>query len=127
MRILVADDNVDLAMSLQDMLESLGHSVRIVHDGQAAFDAAVVDTPDIALFDIGMPVLSGYELARRLRADPRTRDLTMVAITGWGQQNDRKLAREAGFDRHLVKPVEPEELIALLRSVAPHAAATAEG
>ncbi len=127
LRILVADDNVDLAMSLQDMLESLGHSVRVVHDGQAAFDAAIADTPDIALFDIGMPVLSGYELARRLRADPRTRELTMVAITGWGQQNDRNLAREAGFDRHLVKPVEPEELIALLRSVAPHAAATAEG
>ena len=81
--------------------------------------------PDIALFDIGMPVLGGHELARRLRADARTRELTMVAITGRGQQNDRVLAREAGFDRHLVKPVEPEELIALSRSVTPHADATA--
>jgi signal transduction histidine kinase/CheY-like chemotaxis protein len=127
LRILVADDNVDLATSLGDLLESLGHSVRVVHDGRAAFEAAVSDPPDIALFDIGMPVLSGYELARKLRAEPATRHLVMVAITGWGQDSDRQRARDAGFDRHLVKPVEPEELIDLLRSATEPPTATEEG
>ncbi len=114
LRILVADDNVDLATSLSDMLESLGHKVRVVHDGQAALEAVGAETPDLALFDIGMPKLSGYDLARRLRADPAFQGMTMVAITGWGQQADRQRARDAGFDRHLVKPVEPEDLMALL-------------
>jgi CheY-like chemotaxis protein len=116
LRILVADDNVDLATSLGDLLETLGHSVRNVHDGREAFAAATADPPDIALFDIGMPVLNGYDLAQRLRADPATRDLPMVAITGWGQDADRERARRAGFDRHLVKPVDPAELSELLRS-----------
>ena len=125
--ILVADDNVDLATSLADLLASLGHRVRVVHDGRAAIEAALAVPPDLALFDIGMPVLNGYDLARRLRAEPATRELVMVAITGWGQDTDRRQAREAGFDRHLVKPVEPEELIALLDSVVPRALAGAAG
>jgi CheY-like chemotaxis protein len=121
LKVLVADDNVDLATSLADLLGALGHEVRIVHDGHAAIEAALADPPDVALFDIGMPAVSGYDLARRLRAEPSTRELVMVAITGWGQDADRRRAREAGFDRHLVKPVEPEELIALLDSVVPRA------
>jgi signal transduction histidine kinase/ActR/RegA family two-component response regulator len=122
LRILIADDSVDLATSLGDMLQSLGHVVRIVHDGRAAYEAAVAEVPDVALFDIGMPLLNGYELARRLRLNPCTRDLVMVAITGWGQDADRQRARDAGFDRHLVKPVEPEGLIELLRACRPRAA-----
>ena len=117
LRILVADDNVDLATSLGDMLVTLGHSVRIVHDGRAALLAATEAPPDIALFDIGMPLLNGYDLAKRLRAEPSTRHLPMVAITGWGQQTDREQARAAGFDRHLVKPVDPDELAEVLRSL----------
>ena len=116
LRILVADDNVDLATSLGDMLATLGHSVRIVHDGRAAFDAATADPPDVALFDIGMPLLNGYDLARRLRESPATRHLPMIAITGWGQETDRQRARDAGFDRHLVKPVDPDELSEVLGS-----------
>ena len=122
LRILVADDNIDLATSLGDLLVTLGHSVRIVHDGRAALEAATADPPDVALFDIGMPLLNGYDLARRLRADPATRALPMVAITGWGQQTDRERARDAGFDRHLVKPVDPGELVELLRSLGERAA-----
>ena len=112
---LVADDNVDFAISLASMLESLGHEVRVVHDGQAAYDAAVDDPPDIGLFDIGMPALNGYELARRLRAHHATRELPLVAITGWGQESDRRRAREAGFDHHLVKPVEFAKVLEVLR------------
>ena len=122
LRILIADDSVDLATSLGDMLQSLGHDVRIVHDGRAAYEAAVAEVPDVALFDIGMPLLNGYELARRVRANPATRDLMMVAITGWGQDADRQRARDAGFDRHLVKPVEPGDLIELLRTCRPRTA-----
>jgi signal transduction histidine kinase/ActR/RegA family two-component response regulator len=122
LRILIADDSVDLATSLGDMLQSLGHTVRIVHDGRAAYEAAIAEVPDVALFDIGMPLLNGYELARRLRANPATHDLMMVAITGWGQDADRERAREAGFDRHLVKPVEPGQLIDVLQACRPRAA-----
>ena len=125
LRILVADDNVDLATSLGDMLGALGHSVRVVHDGRAALAAAIEAPPDIALFDIGMPLLNGYDLAQRLRAEPSTRHLPMVAITGWGQDTDRARARAAGFDRHLVKPVDPEELTEVLRSLGQRAAGAA--
>jgi len=117
LQILVADDNVDLATSLADMLSVLGHSVRVVHDGRAAFAAATEAPPDVALFDIGMPLMNGYELAQRLRKEPSTRTLPMVAITGWGQDSDRERARAAGFDRHLVKPVDPDELAEVLRSL----------
>jgi CheY-like chemotaxis protein len=114
--VLVADDNVDLATSLGEVLVSIGYRVRLVHDGQAALDAALHAAPDVALLDIGMPGLNGYDLARRLRAEPTTRDVVLVAITGWGQEADKRRAREAGFDHHLVKPVDPEALFALLRS-----------
>jgi CheY-like chemotaxis protein len=113
--VLIADDNVDFALSLATMLETQGHSVRVVHDGQAAYEAAIHGRPDIAFFDIGMPVLNGYELARRLRDESGEREMTLVAITGWGQESDRVRARDAGFDHHLVKPVEFERVLELLR------------
>jgi len=89
--------------------------VRVVHDGMAAYEAAVEEHPDIAFLDIGMPALNGYELARKLRSESSEADLTLVAITGWGQESDRLHARQAGFDHHLVKPVEFERVLDLLR------------
>jgi two-component system, sensor histidine kinase len=113
-RILLADDNVDFAVSLGELLTARGHEVRIAHDGAAALAVATAFAPQVAFLDIGMPKVHGYEVARRLRADPRTAGCVLVAVTGWGQENDRKRAREAGFDRHLVKPVDAAEIEALL-------------
>jgi len=113
--VLIADDNVDFAQSLATMLESQGHAVQVVHDGQAALDAVCEGRHDVAFFDIGMPAINGYELARRVRALPGRQDMTLVAVTGWGQEADREQARMAGFDHHLVKPVEFERVLAVLR------------
>jgi signal transduction histidine kinase len=117
LRVLVADDNVDFATSLADLLQSMGHEVQVVHDGETAWAAAMQAPPDIALLDIGMPRLNGYELARRLRADATTRGIRLIAITGWGQAADKRAAEDAGFDRHLVKPVIPENLVAVMSSL----------
>jgi two-component system, sensor histidine kinase len=115
-RILLADDNVDFATHLGQLLVSRGHEVRIVHDGAQALEAAAQFEPDIAFVDIGMPKVQGYEVARRLRAQPATAGCVLVALTGWGQEDDRHRAREAGFDHHLVKPVKPGEIEAILES-----------
>ena len=115
-RVLVADDNVDFAGSLANILESLGQEVSVVHDGVAALDAAGRLRPDYVFLDIGMPGANGYEVAQRLRRQDGTRDAVIVAITGWGQEKDRERARDAGFDQHLVKPVDVEKLVTLLRS-----------
>jgi signal transduction histidine kinase len=114
-RVLIADDNVDFATSLGALLAGRGHDVRVVNDGAHAFAMAVEFTPDIAFVDIGMPRINGYEVARRMRADPTTAACVLVAVTGWGQDSDRERAREAGFDRHLVKPVDPGEIDLILR------------
>jgi len=114
-RVLIADDNVDFAASLSAILESLGQQVTVVHDGQAALEAANRLLPEYIFLDIGMPVLNGYEVALRLRRQDATCDAIIVAITGWGQDKDRERAREAGFDQHLVKPVDVERLTRLLR------------
>jgi signal transduction histidine kinase/CheY-like chemotaxis protein len=114
-RILLADDNVDFANSLAALLAARGHDVRVARDGAEALKAAVDFNPDFAFLDIGMPKVHGYEVARRLRNDPETSDCVLVAITGWGQEDDRRRAREAGFDRHLVKPVDPGEIDTILR------------
>jgi signal transduction histidine kinase/ActR/RegA family two-component response regulator len=114
MDILIADDNVDFASTLAEMLGEYGHRVRIAHDGQAALDAVLAHHPEVGLFDIGMPRLNGYELARRLRARDEGRALVMVALTGWGQDADRQRALDAGFDEHVVKPVQPLELLDML-------------
>jgi CheY-like chemotaxis protein len=96
-----------------------GHEVHAVHDGEAAADAARWFRPDLAVLDIGMPRLNGYEAARRIRAEAGGRSVVLVALTGWGQDEDRRRAAEAGFDRHLTKPVDPAELEKLLADLAP--------
>ncbi len=113
-RVLLADDNVDFANSLGQLLSARGHDVRIAYDGAQALEAAREFRPEVAFVDLGMPKVHGYEVARQLKAQPRTADCLLVAVTGWGQENDRKRAREAGFDRHLVKPVDPAEIESIL-------------
>jgi two-component system, sensor histidine kinase len=115
-RVLIADDNVDFAASLLSILESLGQQVTVVHDGFAALEASGRLMPEYIFLDIGMPGMNGYEVAQRLRRQNATCDAVIVAITGWGQQKDRERARQAGFDQHLVKPVDVDQLIRLLRS-----------
>jgi PAS domain S-box-containing protein len=113
-RIVVADDNVDAAESLALLLRLDGHDVRVAHDGAAALAAVEADPPDLVILDIGMPVMNGYDVARRLRQRPGLDRLMLVAMTGWGQAEDRRRSHEAGFDHHLIKPVEPEALRRLL-------------
>lgn len=111
LRILLADDNVDLTVSLSAVLSSHGHEVEVVHDGEAAVRAARARVPDVALLDIGMPGLDGHQVARALRADAGTQDIHLIAITGWGRDADREAARLAGFDQHLLKPVTPDQIL----------------
>ncbi|MGH8496933.1 MAG: ATP-binding protein [Gammaproteobacteria bacterium] len=118
-RILLVDDNVDYATSLGLLLSGLGHDVRLAHDAASALDTAGEFRPEFAFLDIGLPSVSGYELALRLRALPATAATVLVAVTGWGQEKDRRRAEEAGFDRHLVKPVELETIQSVLSSLAP--------
>ena len=114
-RILVVDDNADAAETLQMLLKSLGHEVHVANDGRQAIEAAVEFRPDIVLLDIGMPGMDGYEVARRIRTlKPSDRSVRIVAVTGWGQDLDRQQSREAGFDVHLVKPVDMEQLESVL-------------
>ena len=116
-RVLVVDDNVDAAESLALLLQVLGHVARTVHDGPAALAAAREYRPEVVFLDIGMPGMTGHEVAVRLRAMPEARGAVLVAVTGWGQEEDRRRTREAGFDRHLVKPVDPEALREVLAGV----------
>jgi CheY-like chemotaxis protein len=104
--ILVVDDNRDAADTLALLLESHGAVTRVVYDGEAALAELDVFTPDTVLLDLGMPGMDGLEVARRLRADPSRAGLRIVALTGWGQESDRRRTREAGFDHHLTKPVD---------------------
>jgi CheY-like chemotaxis protein len=119
-RILVVDDNVDAAISLAKLLTTFyGQEVRVVHDGPSAVTAALEFRPEVALLDIGLPGLDGYELAQRLRSHPETRAALLIALTGWGQETDRRRSVEAGFDHHLVKPVDLEVLRELIGSSPP--------
>ena len=113
-RILVVDDNVDAARTLELLLKSLGHQPRAAYSGMEALRIAEDFGPHIVLLDIGMPGLDGYEVARRLRAMAKGNSLRIIAITGWGQETDREKSREAGFDLHLVKPVDPNDLVRVL-------------
>jgi CheY-like chemotaxis protein len=106
LRILVVDDNVDSAESLSLLLELGGHEVRTAHDGPAALEAARAFQPRVVLLDIGLPGMSGYEVARRLREMSGMERALLLALTGYGQEDDLRLARAAGFDQHLVKPAE---------------------
>jgi len=118
-RVLLVDDNVDFATSLGLLLKSLGHEVRIAHDAPSALETAGRFRPEFAFLDIGLPGVSGYELARRLRESPDSAAAVLVAVTGWGQDKDRRRAEEAGFDRHLVKPVELATIRSVLHTLAP--------
>jgi len=115
LRILVADDSVDGAESLARLLGALGHDADVAFDGQAALDGMAQHAYDAAILDIGMPRVNGYEVARRVRAQERDRRILLVALTGWGQESDKQRALDAGFDRHLTKPVSPEQLVEALR------------
>lgn len=113
-RILIADDNEDAAVSLGMLLQSIGHETRVAYDGLAAIEMAEEFRPEVVILDIGMPKLDGYEVARRISARPWAEATVLVALTGWGQEADRARAQEAGFHRHLVKPVELEVLRGVL-------------
>lgn len=115
-RVLIADDNHDAAVSLSMLLQALGHDTRVVHDGIEALEEAELFQPDIVLLDIGMPRLDGYETARKMKSRPWAAATRIVAVTGWGQETDRQRAKEAGFDRHFVKPVNLEALKELVSS-----------
>ncbi|HEX9671317.1 MAG TPA: ATP-binding protein [Thermoanaerobaculia bacterium] len=116
LRILVVDDNRDAAESLGVLLRMWGHETLLAYDGPAALEEVRRARPEVVLLDIGLPEMDGYEVARRLRRRKEGRDLLLVAVTGYGQREDRRLSQEAGFDDHLVKPVEPTFLRHLLAS-----------
>ena len=118
-RILIADDLADSADSLALLLESMGHSVRVAYDGEQSLAVGESFRPEVALLDLGMPKLNGYEACRRIRATAWGRDITLVAQTGWGQSEHRRRTRDAGFDHHIVKPIDVDKLMALLRSSRP--------
>jgi signal transduction histidine kinase len=120
LRVLVADDNVDSADTLAQVLELMGHEVRVANDGEDAVEMASPFAPELVMLDIGMPGLNGYEACRRIRALPWAGDrVRIVAVTGWGQQDDRQRSRDAGFDLHLVKPLDPEAVERMLAEMFP--------
>jgi CheY-like chemotaxis protein len=112
--VLVADDNADAADTLAMMLRMKGHEVAVARDGAEALEVGARFRPELALLDIGMPKLDGLEVARRMRATDWGRDIVLIALTGWGQEDDRRRSRDAGFDHHIVKPVELATLEAVL-------------
>ena len=117
LRVLIVDDNVDTVLSFSMLLEAYGHDVRTAHDGLAGVQAALDYQPDVALLDIGLPGLNGYEVAKRIRLEPTLKHVVLVALTGYGQDSDRQSSREAGFNHHLVKPALMEQLEQILASV----------
>lgn len=118
-RILIVDDNRDAATSLAMLLELAGATIEVAHDGVRAVEVAAAFRPDVVLLDIGLPGLDGYEVACRLRGEPWGKGMTLVAITGWGESDDRKRSAQAGFDAHLVKPIDHAVLMQLLADAGP--------
>ena len=110
----MVDDNQDSAASMAMLLKLMGNQVRVAHDGVEALKVAESFRPQVILMDVGMPRLNGYEATRRIREQPWGRSVTIVALTGWGQEGDLERSREAGCDGHLVKPVSPPDLEQLL-------------
>jgi CheY-like chemotaxis protein len=113
-RVLLVDDNTDACDSLAELLRECGHDVRVAHDGSAALRDAPGFQPDVIVLDIGLPGMDGYEVARRLRGEPRLSGAILVALTGYGEERHRRRAEESGFDHHMTKPVDLEKLTALL-------------
>ncbi|HEX8031004.1 MAG TPA: ATP-binding protein [Vicinamibacterales bacterium] len=113
-RILIVDDSRDGGESLAILLRVLGAEVALAHSGRAALDCVDSFKPDVVLLDIGMPGMDGYEVARRIRANPANQRISLIALTGWGQEEDRRRSVAAGFDHHLVKPADIEQLRQLL-------------
>jgi CheY-like chemotaxis protein len=114
-RILVVDDSVDAAEALGELLRDFGHEVATAHDGPKALDSARLHRPEVVLLDIGMPEMDGYEVAKRMREELGLGDALLVALSGHGEDRDRRLAREAGFDQHVTKPVDAARLVELLK------------
>ena len=114
LRILVVDDNVDSALTMAALLAMYGHEVCTAHDGLEALEEMRRFKPDVAILDIGMPKMNGYSVAERIRRGSREAQPLLIAVTGWGQEEDRHRSKAAGFDHHLVKPVDPAALSAIL-------------
>jgi CheY-like chemotaxis protein len=121
LRVLVVDDNRDAAEMLSGLLLSKGHAVAVAYSGDEAIRVAATFRPQVGLLDLSMPGLDGYQLATLLRSDERHRDVLLVAITGWGQEEDRRRALASGFDAHLTKPADPSAVTALLATRLPAA------
>ena len=113
----MVDDNRDAAESLEMLLRLMGAEVHTAFDGQAALAGLRHHRPSVVLLDIGLPDMDGYEVARRVRQEPGGSETTLIALTGWGEEEDRRLSREAGIDHHLVKPVDFVALEQLLRAL----------
>ena len=116
-KILVVDDNHDSALSLAMMLSIMGHDTRTAHDGESAVASAEMFLPDVVLLDIGLPKLNGYEVAQRIRGTSWGASMFLIAVTGWGQDEDRQRSSEVGLNLHMVKPVEPSALEKLLETL----------
>jgi CheY-like chemotaxis protein len=119
-RLLVVDDNRDAAESMSMLLEMWGHEVAFAYDGPSALETAEQWQPEAVFLDIGLPGMDGYEVAKRLRELPHAKDAVLIAITGYGQDDDRQRSRRAGIDHHLVKPVAPDALRRLIDSLKLH-------
>jgi len=118
-RVLVVDDNRDSADSLCELLQLRGNDAHTAHDGIEAVDAVIALQPDVVVLDIGLPRLNGYEVAQRIRQMEGGADIMLIAVTGWGQDEDRRRSKESGFDHHLTKPIEFSALLALLATREP--------
>jgi CheY-like chemotaxis protein len=116
-RVLIVDDFRDSADSLAMLLKALGHEALTAYDGEQAIVAAAEWRPDVVLLDIGMPKLNGYDVCRRIREQEWGKKMVLIALSGWGQENDRRLSEEAGFDHHMLKPASPDALMEVLASV----------
>jgi PAS domain S-box-containing protein len=124
LRLLIVEDNADAADTLRELLEHLGHQVAVAASGPEALAAAAATPPEVVVCDLGLPGMDGFEVARRLRQEPATADVHLVALSGYGRDVDRQRAAEAGFDEHITKPLQPEALEALLRGAAERRAAS---
>jgi CheY-like chemotaxis protein len=116
-RVLIVDDNRDSADSLAMLMQITGNETYVAHDGVEAVEAVEKYRPEVVLLDIGLPEMDGHEVCRRVREQPWGKDIVVIALTGWGQEDDRRKSEEAGFDGHLVKPVDYDKLLELLSSL----------